>query len=1326
MGPRCRRHSSAGSILLLLTVSLSVRGAAISSEELRPLKCLLQNSLPGPCNEMPVALEIPERLQKMYLSFSDVMKQAVSAGMLEILKPNVISQLPASFINLIPISKLSKLDGYSIGAIISTDPGNLAVLRKLCTLMTHQKRWTAFIDQVKNVTLPTASQGVLGEALARFLPHPHNWTYHRFKETLLVGTPLMAHLPPDFLARLNDTTGPMFLYHLRSWDWHLVGSVSPWHKNSWSVLRRWARLAIEMSYPENLSAWTSEHVTSNSFFLDGAMPDELQQLPTWELNKDTMMMNWGRLQARVLFNKIYPSGMLSEEQFLKALHLVPKLAPTDLQRFHINGTNFKLLTFTKEMSFITAKQVVEALIAQAVVRAHMPSDDPAQWENSIGSLGRFVFALPPHSLKPYRAFKLQNVLADIDSLQLTPTQARYLTGQGSYIDLQVPDTVLSLSGNLLHSLDSKGVALAKVQELPHRVRQHLLAAVPPGAPVRSFVLLQKVRGAIEDKTVLESMLANQRPEQFFSLLLPREVLRAAGLMSQALSQLAEEGYELAIKRLPHNVLSTLLSAARMKVQKNGEGWNEDTLLKSPSSLFLLGLTCSDVYAMGSTDVVTVLEKYNQERIAVGQEFPKHLQYCVQSAVIHYLRTKAQLNGVGFTGANLFDHLDVSEIMAIGGYVFASLPVKVIVHLPHSSAILQAIGELSLPEILLATNGNAGEFSDHFVRILSGPDGGVLTLTHLLRLGNLVHFLSPGDVDRVDPRALRRFLELQDGSAVWTTACCPRDARARWARVTEAAFGQVDTWTAGVLATLNDLLAVLPADKLDRVPHGSWRMAADTLLARTRYHTPLQWPGETRPLMLFQVCGSLADKEYPAAVRGLARRYLLAAESLLRTVRPAGQLLRYASASASDSELELALLGKPPVTHRVINQSDGSRPVADAIEHEENPNLNNVPATVPAELSDASEFQRLRRETEETQDEKRQYGDVLRSKVMVGRGGAVPSVETAVPSPTTTYSEAQAHAETAKVSCDAVRASGPAAGLGLRAADVDSMDPQDLEDCLDVLGTLSLPVGLEQRVWARIRNEKLSFHLADLGNLLAGMSVEDVEGINLDQKAPGALDTLAALSATVTKPEVLEKIVQLFTEANFGAPHPKLGAETVTALGKLVCMLPVTFLRRIARGREVFHASAALAGMDTCDGLCLRELARELSHGQALGPVAGWTSQDVRSLGVLAAGISAEDWSTAKQRGSDNPFFGLSPSAVKCMETETLKAFTVDQLESFPPMAAAAVSPAQMKALSSVQRSALLRTKTMEPRSLGVDTLQGSASARVQASFLLVVVATVLL
>lgn len=55
----------------------------------------------------------------------------------------------------------------------------------------------------------------------------------------------------------------------------------------------------------------------------------------------------------------------------------------------------------------------------------------------------------------------------------------------------------------------------------------------------------------------------------------------------------------------------------------------------------------------------------------------------------------------------------------------------------------------------------------------------------------------------------------------------------------------------------------------------------------------------------------------------------------------------------------------------------------------------------------------------------------------------------------------------KVSCDAIRATGLSAGLALDETDIELMGLEELEMCVDTLGSLELDNKLQTKIWSLV-------------------------------------------------------------------------------------------------------------------------------------------------------------------------------------------------------------------------------------------------------------------
>nr|CAD7572976.1 unnamed protein product [Timema californicum] len=1337
---------------------------------LKNLHCFLQIKISQTCDEIEGLPEPPQRLLDLYQHLTNGKPESVNVNLLENLSPEQTSLLPAFFIHLTPVHRFT-INGKSLGYLIRSNDGDVSLLLKIVPLLSD--KWDDFFSEATNILLANfipmvyiflVSFSFNVDGFAKHLQHldlspsfqetlarslslmEKDFGHDIFDWTIKIGTPLLAYFPANYLTSLDVKTASKFLYYLRTWHWEGKQSGALWSNNPWRVKRVWSYIAISHNYTNNISTWSTQDI------------------------------------KRVLFTRLFRGATLTSANLDTVLPLALKLSPRNLQRFVINQTDFRLLLTLppdhREGSLITANQVVQSLIAQLVLSGRLVGVEPALWKENITHLGHYVHALPPHALQPYISFPLSDtVLRVIDSDKITSTQARFLTGGGSFVQMRKPETLLALKG-LLKVVSSSTLALASSGELQQRVKSHMLANLPQGSLVRSTAVLQKVRSAIGDRAILDDMLSNKQPEQFFSLLSSMEVTSVAERMMKSLQALQKD-FGAAIRRLPRNVLSPLLSAARRKLTSKGSLWNTDTLLLSEPVVAILGLSCNDILAIETTDLIPILERYNRERILAKQVFPKNLQYCVQTAVLKYLKLKSELQGWSEVGG-LLDVLEAPEIQAVGGYVLTSFPESYIDRASFRREILESIGQLTLPELLLATSGkNPKAFANIALKHLTGGlVGASLGLKELLSLGNLAHFLEPLEVEGIDPAAFKLWLELE---TVSRTVCMPSSAREAWFKLVKRAFGPSNTWSETTLSTLGDFLACVPGAQLDEVPVQSWVAAADTLADRTGYHSEMEWLGVEGKLMVVEVCaqhillGQREQELYNTAVRGLIRHYLLAAQGLMSTVHSASFLISQStqvqsfgrrlvpverpSMAVEVLEIEEELTPQPgstpriktvtkaviedkmniessiktSVNHTVLHLADGNLQIPSTVATSEfthgygaqNSYLVSVVSPLTAgeptsgltlkgeivekntQVNDLTEVNQNGVSTtvkEQVQQvkanvnmprSKRDHGSVLRSKVKTttGRGQFSEPVEL---SSTTSLPSMTSGKET-KISCEVMRAVGPSAGLAVTEQDLELLTLGELEDCLDALAALKLPLGLKKKVWDLARKSNLTLNIADLGALLEAVEEQDLKKLNFSQFNPSSLDTLFALSSHVTETHLLEIIRDQFISANLHSLNVDISTETLVALGRVVCLLSVPFLRQLVGETDaVLQASAILGGISECSGVLLGELATQVFSKQANVPSRNWTADDFTSLGVIVAGMSVDQWGHLDASSYDNPMFGLQPAAVKRIDLETFKELTLDQLASLSPMAAAMVSDAQLASLNESQQLTLMKVRNMEP------------------------------
>lgn len=255
---------------------------------------------------------------------------------------------------------------------------------------------------------------------------------------------------------------------------------------------------------------------------------------------------------------------------------------------------------------------------------------------------------------------------------------------------------------------------------------------------------------------------------------------------------------------------------RQEILKAEESWNHENLIESPLKLFIFGLTCNDIEVLDTSDFIPIIGYYVRQRRAMNevytvklnevvivfcefflaifngvclvlQAFPKNLQYCSQKALTRYLKLKAYLRGYANEPHGLLSLLEPHEIRAVGGYILSGLPVLTISTLGLKKQIISEIGKLSIPELLTATSiENIRKFSEIYVGGLE-----ILNLQIISELGNLVWFFNEKDIERINPKDLKLYMESLEENQV-KAFCLNERERNAWNRILIRAFGYVIT------------------------------------------------------------------------------------------------------------------------------------------------------------------------------------------------------------------------------------------------------------------------------------------------------------------------------------------------------------------------------------------------------------------------------------------------------------------------------------------------------------------------------------------------------
>lgn len=939
-------------LMLVSSLITSTEEAAAPSEPTEALGCSLHHGQSGdtslPCTAPTDAL--PPRLNDLLKSAKvpSEFRAAAAARDLGPISPAIMGDVPVLVLLHMSAYFLSTSAPRALSAIIRRHPDDVVVARAVLSaldLVDNEKR-TRFIRELGMTSRMSAEvqTAIAGAAVRWWGPELDQHSL----DLATVGTPLLAALPPGYLAELDEEHTAKMLMRLRNYPWDAPDDPS-WSRTQPPETKRvWMTMFKKDSRSGN-GQLIKEETEGLKMLWAGATPDEIADLQFKESDRPHLTrLTVSKLQTRAFLAKLYPKTALSSLEMNELFTWMLDLSPAGLQRFLANDTDFSNLPAadSSRASLPTLKQVLEQVVASLTMQGRVEDPTaPGKWGRAIKDVGRLAYLVRAERLANYSEYQLPiDVMTAVDTYKLSALQARLLTKNGKFLDLQRPLKDLEGLHGLTLALPTGRLASLRTSTMSNDVMNHLLESLPATHPGRSSVLFNKMRASLTEPKVLEAVLRNPSPEQYWSLVSSREVAEERASLERAFSRTKspaarsrnpfnlgdwlnehlnkKDGIEEHLRFVPQDTLSALLGSARRDLASNSSSglrkvvWNTDTLMAPDRPLVrgaLLGLSCADVVAMELVDLPVIVAAFNRRLKEAGLGFPKRLHHCMQRAMEDYLAVKKRIRQYNPDVA-LLEALEPSDIEAFGGFLLSALRPVHIQQSPYAKLILATIGSQSPQELVSAVPNleHLRELALQLVDLYRSKRS--LGPRCLFALGSLHMFLPPDVITAIEPEAWRLFVEAAASRPQSLTVCGGSEQRDAWHRLTVRAFGSPSQWSAGVVAALGDVLAVLPADVLSTVRTHSWRDAADTLAERSVYHRLTGVAGSDQPQPFALVCRSLLgshpeeQSSYYWSVRLTARFYLRAAQWLLDTVENAEQLVRRLQPRSSRARV-------PPQHHR---------------------------------------------------------------------------------------------------------------------------------------------------------------------------------------------------------------------------------------------------------------------------------------------------------------------------------------------------------------------------------------------------------------------------
>ncbi|XP_004373388.2 otoancorin isoform X1 [Trichechus manatus latirostris] len=228
------------------------------------------------------------------------------------------------------------------------------------------------------------------------------------------------------------------------------------------------------------------------------------------------------------------------------------------------------------------------------------------------------------------------------------------------------------------------------------------------------------------------------------------------------------------------------------------------------------------------------------------------------------------------------------------------------------------------------------------------------------------------------------------------------------------------------------------------------------------------------------------------------------------------------------------------------------------------------------------------------------------------------------------------------------------------------------------------------------------HIVSLGRIALALNESELEQLDLS-----SIDTVASLTQqTEWTPGQAKSILQGFLEDS-GYTIQDLKSFHLVGLGATLCAMNITELPLIKISE--FRVVVARIGTLLCSTHVLAEFKRKAEV--VFGDPTKWTSSILQELGTIAAGLTKEELQMLDK--DLMPYF--QPSAVKCLPDEIFKELSPEQIASLGPENAAAVTDAQRRQLSLLQRQSLQQALDGAKTRSWLDAPQSASPTRIPSS-----------
>nr|XP_018904768.1 PREDICTED: uncharacterized protein LOC109035551 isoform X2 [Bemisia tabaci] len=800
---------------------------------------------------------IPSSLLKLLDTLPQNIKNLILNGKFKIANSSDMMRVSPSLLNLIP-TKVVQLNAEIVSSYLRAYPYESLAATKLISCLNSSRERKAFLEIWSGVESNSKIEDIVASALTIWKIDA-DWN---FLDLVDSNSTVLLHLPPDFLLTFDTKGASEFLFHLGS-KFNSISHAKMMRilrnlssKNLKVLQRAWAILAMR-ELPDKIK-WNKYN-----FILPGLTLDELKNLEIDEV-KPIIAYDFSVAQIRTVVSKIIVPWHIN---FKQVALWVKFMSPSQIQNlWQFNFKDLKIMA-NETASYITAKQI----LLYQLYQLNQKYVKEGKYPNLNGSAdlikldGGFVAILPLAIIEQLSASDVLTLdsLQKIDSSSMSLSMAYYLTDESRVFNLGAPSKKLTGIRGMLRAIPTSQI-MAINGEMSSIILHHLLQNLQGDNVLRNLELLKKCRSFLGNVDyVLKFLLENKDKNMYFSLLSPKDI---AHISLSSINDLVKDNYGQRIQELPSHILAAILS------NNSPTSWTWNNMFNSSNAFesLLMGLSCKEIRKIADSDFITIIGRYNDERMKIGRVFPKNLQHCGQAALINYLLLKSNL----YNEPELIDLLEPSDIEAVGGYILASLPVEEILQAQYSAHIISAIGQLSLPELMLAAS------QDHLNTLMDEYLNKDHNLTDILNLRNLIHFIPASALVKINPMDLKYMIE---SGIIDKRLCGDSSTREAWSRLLITIYGSPSKWNASQLETVGDLMIAFSSDRLDTIDSAQWQLLAD--IAVTRYTDIVEWP---KTSTFYQACMSTLikseQKRYLEAVKSLARKYFTEVQRMASSIK----------------------------------------------------------------------------------------------------------------------------------------------------------------------------------------------------------------------------------------------------------------------------------------------------------------------------------------------------------------------------------------------------------------------------------------------------------